>query len=80
MVDYFGKLQSRWEELAQYELLRDFPTEAVFVVLQCLNILLTYQFLMGLKLEFESLWAQIFNTSPIPSLYKTFATIDGDER
>ncbi|KAF8404440.1 hypothetical protein HHK36_009325 [Tetracentron sinense] len=40
----------------------------------------TYQFLMGLKPEFEALQAQILNTSPMPSLYEAFTTVDGDER
>ncbi|KAF8398617.1 hypothetical protein HHK36_017548 [Tetracentron sinense] len=40
----------------------------------------TYQFLMGLKSEFEALRAQILNTSPMPFLYEAFATVDGDER
>ncbi|KAF8387949.1 hypothetical protein HHK36_026615 [Tetracentron sinense] len=40
----------------------------------------TYQFLMGLKPKFEALRAQILNTSPMPSLYEAFATVDGDER
>ncbi|GFY83179.1 hypothetical protein Acr_02g0014190 [Actinidia rufa] len=39
----------------------------------------TYQFLMGLKSEYESLHIQILNTSPLPSLYEAFAIIDGDE-
>uniref|UniRef100_A0A2N9J4F8 Uncharacterized protein n=1 Tax=Fagus sylvatica TaxID=28930 RepID=A0A2N9J4F8_FAGSY len=32
LVDYFGYLQSRWEELAQYEPLSDFPAEAASIV------------------------------------------------
>ena len=35
---------------------------------------------MGLKPEFEALRTQILNTTPFPSLYEAFATIDGDER
>ena len=35
---------------------------------------------MGLKPEFESLRTQILNTSPMPSLFEAFASIDGDER
>ena len=34
---------------------------------------------MGLKSEYKSLYIQILNTSPLPSLYGTFAIIDGDE-
>ncbi|GFY95259.1 hypothetical protein Acr_10g0006440 [Actinidia rufa] len=41
---------------------------------------ITYQFLMGLKSEFETLRTQILNTSPLPSLYEAFAIVDGDER
>ncbi|KAF6150750.1 hypothetical protein GIB67_020833 [Kingdonia uniflora] len=40
----------------------------------------TYQLLMGLRPEFESLHTQILNTTPVPSLFEAFAMIDGDER
>ena len=80
VADYFGYLQSRWEELAQYEPLSEFPTDAAKIALRRLNRHHTYQFLMGLKPEFESLRTQILNTSPMPSLFEAFATIDGDER
>jgi hypothetical protein len=35
---------------------------------------------LGLKPEFEALRTQILNTSPMPSLYEAYATIDSDER
>ena len=72
IAEYFGYLQSHWED--------DYLAEAASIALQHLNWLHTYQFLIGLKLEFETLRAQIVNTSPMPSLYEAFATIDGDER
>ena len=37
MVDYFGYLQSRWEELAQYEPLIDFSADAASIVASQLN-------------------------------------------
>jgi hypothetical protein len=80
VVDYFGYLQSRWEELAQYEPLSDFPAEAASIVVTRLGRQHTYQFLLGLKPEFEALRTQILNTSPMPSLYEAYATIDNDER
>ena len=80
ITDFFGFLQSRWEELAQYEPLSDFPAAAATIVSQRLARQHTYQFLMGLKSEYESLRIQILNTSPLPSLYEAFAIIDGDER
>uniref|UniRef100_A0A2N9IGT2 Integrase catalytic domain-containing protein n=1 Tax=Fagus sylvatica TaxID=28930 RepID=A0A2N9IGT2_FAGSY len=80
VVDYFGYLQSRWEELAQYEPLSDFPAEAASIVVTRLGRQHTYQFLLGLKPEFEALRTQILNTSPMPSLYEAYATIDSDER
>ena len=80
VVDYFGYLQSCWEELAQYEALSDFPTEAASIVVTRLSRQHTYQFLLGLKPEFETLRTQILNTSPMPSLYEAYATIDSDER
>ena len=80
VADYFGYLQSHWEELAQYKPLSDYPVEAASIAFQRLNRLHTYQFLMGLKPEFEALRAQIVNTSPMPSLFEAFATIDGNER
>ena len=80
MVDYFGYLQSRWEELAQYEPLSDFPTEVASIVVTRLSRQHTYQFLLGLKPKFEALQTQILNTSPMPSLYEAYATIDSDER
>ncbi|KAF8377176.1 hypothetical protein HHK36_030549 [Tetracentron sinense] len=77
---YFGYLQSRWEELAQYEPLSDFtPTDASLLVKR-LDRQHTYQFLMGLRHEFEPLKTQILNTSPMPSLFEAFATVDGEER
>ena len=80
IADYFSFLQSRWEELAQYEPLTDFLAEVAEVLAQRLETLHTYQFLMGLKLEFESLRIQILNTTPMPSLYEAFAILDSDER
>ncbi|GFY88884.1 hypothetical protein Acr_06g0008240 [Actinidia rufa] len=80
LLDYFGFHQSRWEELAQYEPLSDFPATVTTIVSQQLARQHTYQFLMGLKSEYESLRIQILNTSPLPSLYEAFAIIDGDER
>ena len=80
MVDYFGYLQSRWEELTQYEPLSDLPPNAASIVLAHLTRQYTYQILMGLKPEFESLRTQILNTSLMPSLYEAYATIDSDER
>ena len=53
--EFFGYLQSRWEELAQYEPLSDFPEEAASIVARQMGRLYTYQFLMGLKSEFEFL-------------------------
>ena len=77
--DYFGYLQTRWEELAQYEPLSDFPNDGA-VESKRLDRRHTYQFLMGLKPEFEALRTQILNTVPLPSLFEAFATVDGDER
>ena len=79
MVDYFGYLQSRWEELAQYEPLSDFLAKAASIVVTRLSRQHTYQFLLGLKPEFEALRTQILNTSPMPSLYEAYATINSDE-
>ncbi|GFZ21988.1 glycine-rich protein 5 [Actinidia rufa] len=79
VADYFGYLQTRWEELAQYEPLSDFPSDGA-VESKRLDRRHTYQFLMGLKSEFEALRTQILNTSPLPSLYEAFAIVDGDER
>ncbi|GFY95374.1 hypothetical protein Acr_10g0007590 [Actinidia rufa] len=79
VADYFGYLQTRWEELAQYKPLSDFPSDGA-VESKCLDRRHTYQFLMGLKSEFEALRTQILNTSPLPSLYEAFAIVDGDER
>ncbi|GFY90741.1 hypothetical protein Acr_07g0009380 [Actinidia rufa] len=61
-------------------LLSDFPTAAATIVFKQRARQHTYQFLMGLKSEYESLRIQILNTSPLPSLYEAFAIIDGDER
>ncbi|GFZ11718.1 P-loop containing nucleoside triphosphate hydrolases superfamily protein [Actinidia rufa] len=71
--------ETRWEELAQYEPLSDFPSDGA-VESKRLDRRHTYQFLMGLKSEFETLRTQILNTSPLPSLYEAFAIVDGDER
>ncbi|GFS33562.1 hypothetical protein Acr_00g0029290 [Actinidia rufa] len=79
IADYFRYLQTRWEELAQYEPLSDFPSDGA-IESKCLDRRHTYQFLMGLKSEFETLRTQILNTSPLPSLYEAFAIVDGDER
>ncbi|XP_057514701.1 uncharacterized protein LOC130796377 isoform X1 [Actinidia eriantha] len=79
VADYFGYLQTRWEELAQYEPLSDFPSDGA-VESKRLDHRHTYQFLMGLKSDFETLCTQILNTSPLPSLYEAFAIVDGDER
>ncbi|KAF8398650.1 hypothetical protein HHK36_014505 [Tetracentron sinense] len=79
LADFFGYLQTRWEELAQCEPLSDFPTDAA-IESKRLDHRHTYQFLMGLKPEFEALQAQIFNTSSMPSLYEAFATVHGDDR
>jgi hypothetical protein len=79
VVDFFGYLQFRWEELAQYKPLSDFLADAAFIVASRLNGQHTYQFLLGLKPEFETLHTHILNTSPIPSLYEAYATIDSDE-
>ncbi|XP_057467808.1 uncharacterized protein LOC130757154 isoform X1 [Actinidia eriantha] len=79
VADYFGYLQTRWEELAQYEPLSDFPSDGA-VESKRLDRRHTYQFLMGLKSDFETLRTQILNTSPLPSLYEAFAIVDGDER
>ena len=77
ITDYFGFLQSRWEELVQHEPLSDFPTTAATIVSQRLSHQHTYQVLMGSKSEYESFRIQILNTSPLPSLYEAFAIIDG---
>ncbi len=79
MVDFFGYLQSRWEELAQYEPLSDFLADDASIVASRLNRQHTLV-LLGLKPEFETLCTQILNTSPMPSLYEAYATIDSDER
>ncbi|KAG5523985.1 hypothetical protein RHGRI_030852 [Rhododendron griersonianum] len=81
VAEFFGYLQSRWEELAQYEPMSDFPADAASIMVKRLNRQHIYQFLMGLKKsEFENLRIQILNTSPMPSLYEVFATIDSEER
>ena len=54
VADYFGYLQTRWEELAQYEPLSDFPSDGA-VESKRLDRRHTYQFLMGSKPEFEAL-------------------------
>ncbi|GFZ06701.1 hypothetical protein Acr_18g0008710 [Actinidia rufa] len=69
---------SRWEELAQYEPLSEFTTEGG-IAARRLDRQHTYQFLMGLKLEFEALRTQIVNTTPMPSIFEAFAMLDGDE-
>ncbi|GFZ10995.1 hypothetical protein Acr_22g0003930 [Actinidia rufa] len=78
VADYFSFLQSRWEELAQYEPLSDFHVAATTIVCQRLARQHTYQFLMGLKSKYESFRNQILNTSPLPSLHDALAIIDGD--
>ena len=65
--------------MAQHEPLSDIAEETANIIVQRLDRLHTYQFLMGLKSEFESLRTQSLNTLPLPSLYKAFAIIDGDE-
>ena len=42
VVDYFGYLQSRWEELAQYEPLSDLPPDVASIVLARLTHQHTY--------------------------------------
>ncbi|GFY92444.1 hypothetical protein Acr_08g0008400 [Actinidia rufa] len=79
IADYFGYLQTRWEELAQYEPLSDFLSDRA-VESKRLDRQHTYQFLIGLKSEFETLRTHILNTSPLPSLYEAFAIVDGDEQ
>ncbi|KAF7150351.1 hypothetical protein RHSIM_Rhsim02G0139900 [Rhododendron simsii] len=81
VAEFFGYLQSRWEELAQYEPMSDFPANAASIMVKQLNRQHICQFLMGLKKsEFEPYRIQILNTSPMPSLYEVFATIDSEER
>ncbi|GFS38626.1 hypothetical protein Acr_00g0058640 [Actinidia rufa] len=70
---------SRWEKLAQYEPLSEFTTEGGIAACH-LDRQHTYQFLMGLKPEFEALCTQIVNTTPMPSIFEAFAMLDGDER
>ncbi|XP_057485443.1 uncharacterized protein LOC130771781 isoform X1 [Actinidia eriantha] len=79
VADYFAYLQSRWEELAQYEPLSEFTTEGG-IAARRLDRQHTYQFLMGLKPKFEALRTQIVNTTPMPSIFEAFAMLDGDER
>ncbi|GFY96148.1 tetratricopeptide repeat (TPR)-like superfamily protein [Actinidia rufa] len=79
VVDYFAYLQSRWEEVAQYEPLSEFTTEGGIAALR-LDRQHTYQFLMGLKSEFEAFRTQIVNTTPMSSIFEAFAMLDGDER
>ena len=79
IVDFFGYLQSRWEELAQYEPLSEFPVETTSFVAKHLNRQYAYQFIMSLKPDFESFWTYILNSSLMPTLYEAFAMIDGDE-
>ncbi|KAF7138467.1 hypothetical protein RHSIM_Rhsim07G0255800 [Rhododendron simsii] len=55
VAEFFGYLQSCWEELARYEPMSDFPAEAASIVVKRLTSQHTYQFLMGLEPEFESL-------------------------
>ena len=68
--DYFGFLQFLWEELAQYKPLSDFPATAATIVSRLLARHHTYQFLMGLRSEYEFLRIQILNTSHLPFLYE----------
>ena len=35
---------------------------------------------MGLEPEFEAFRTRILNTTPLPSLFKAFAIVEGDER
>lgn len=55
VADYFIYLQTRWEELAHYEPLTEFPTDAATLVQSRIDRQHTYQFLMGLRPEFEAL-------------------------
>ncbi|XP_059627559.1 uncharacterized protein LOC132270389 [Cornus florida] len=80
VTDYFGYLRSRWEELAQYEPLSEFPFEVASLLVKRLDRQHTYQFLMGLRPEFEPLKSQILNASPMPSLLEAFATVNGEAR
>ncbi|GFS30713.1 hypothetical protein Acr_00g0013520 [Actinidia rufa] len=73
------ELRSRWEELAQYEPLSEFTTEGG-IAARRIDRQHTYQFLMGLKPEFEALRTQIINTTPMLSIFEAFAMLDGDER
>ena len=67
------------EELAQYDPLSDSPSDGV-VESKRLDRRHTYQFLIGLKPEFATLQTKILNTSPLPSLYETFAIVYGYEQ
>ncbi|GFY82606.1 hypothetical protein Acr_02g0008460 [Actinidia rufa] len=67
------------KKLAQYEPLSEFTTEGG-IAARRLDRQHTYQFLMGLKPEFEALHTQIVNTTPMPSIFEAFAMLDGDKR
>ncbi|GFZ13064.1 structural maintenance of chromosomes (SMC) family protein [Actinidia rufa] len=71
VTDYFAYLRSRWEELSQNEPLSEFTTERGIAAhrLDCQH---TYQFLMGLKPEFEALRTQIVNTTPMHEILSLF--------
>ena len=51
VANFFCYLQSRWEELAQYDHLNEFWIETASLVAKRLNRQHTYHFLMGLKPE-----------------------------
>ncbi|KAK0602745.1 hypothetical protein LWI29_036622 [Acer saccharum] len=76
---FFGYLQTRWDEMAQYELISEYGKMAS-VVVKSLDRLHTYFFLMGLNPKFEHLRTQILNFSLMSSLMDTFAIVNGDER
>lgn len=47
--EFYGYLQTRWEELAKYERLCDMPEEAASFLAKQLDLQHTYPFITGLR-------------------------------
>lgn len=81
MLDYFGKLSAKWEEILNYKPLPDCSCEAREKIFKEYQEERIHQFLMGLdKTRFGNVCTNIIGMEPLPDLDNVYQRVVREER
>ncbi|XP_028084053.1 uncharacterized protein LOC114285227 [Camellia sinensis] len=76
---YYAELSSLWQELDYYQSFQAVCSRDTTLFQQTVEKECVYDFLAGLKLEYDQIHAQVLGRSPFPTLCEAYALVQQEE-